>query len=269
MDDIRRPYHPQRGDYTSGLDTPHRPPDRIQPKRPVSASSHPKYQSAQNPHQAPVHQQAPYAADVLQTAHPHTQSRAPHQQNQPVYHRPPVKQPVNAQPAPPKTKGKPGLKLFTALVCLAVGGLLVAAGYAFKSSEDPKTLPAQVTSRADYSVYFPSPMPDGYTYMKDTATFQIGQVFYKFSNGLKRVTVKEEPAPNPAPNLSLLAGYNQFDAPVGKAAVGTSAFGQPTAVVVTPTTVITLNGTGGVTGDELMTAIKNLKNIGRSSERKT
>lgn len=107
-------------------------------------------------------------------------------------------------------------------------------------------------------------MPAGYTYMKDTATFQIGQVYYKFSDGRKRVTVKEEPIADTKPNLNLLAGFTQFDSPIGKAAIGTSV-GQPTAVIVTNTTVITMNTFGGVSQNDLRTAINNLKNIGQPS----
>ncbi len=264
MDDIRRPYQPQRGDYSTRPHQPNRQPARPQPD--IPAHPQPHHQPNQH-HHAPAHHQAHPAQHIPVATHQHPQPQST-QHYQPIYHRPPVEQPVATQPVPVKTGHKLRYKLLTAFACLAAAGLLVVAGYSLKSSDDSKTLPTKITSQADYTVYFPSPMPAGYTYMKDTATFQIGQVFYKFNNGRKRVTVKEEPTPNPKPDLSLLAGCRQFDAPIGKAAVG-STYGQPSAVVVTHSTVITLNGIGGVTGDELMTAIKNLKNIGQSSERKT
>lgn len=103
--------------------------------------------------------------------------------------------------------------------------------------------------------------------MKDTATFQIGQVYYKFSNGKKRVTVTEQPMPSQKPDLSLLHGYIQFDSPVGQAAVGNN-LGESQAVVLTPTTVITMNSIGGVSTDELRTAVSNLKNIGQNPQSK-
>lgn len=109
-------------------------------------------------------------------------------------------------------------------------------------------------------------MPAGYIYMKDTATFQIGQVFYKFANGKKKVTVNEQPLTQNKPDLSLLAGYTLFDSPVGKAAVGTN-LGEPTAVVVTDTTVITMNSIGGVSRQDLTSAINNLKNIGQRNQK--
>lgn len=111
-------------------------------------------------------------------------------------------------------------------------------------------------------------MPSGYGYMKDTATFQIGEVFFKFSNGKKKVTVKEEATPDPAPNLSLYTGYNQYDLPIGKAVIGKS-LGEPVAIVLTTHTVITLNGVGGTTPDDLLSAAKNLQIIGQSTDHKS
>lgn len=145
-----------------------------------------------------------------------------------------------------------------------MAGGLFALGYFLKGSSASDGIPAKITKQANYDLYFPSPMPAGYTYMKDTATFQIGQVYYKFSDGRKRVTVKEEPIADTKPNLNLLAGFTQFDSPIGKAAIGTSV-GQPTAVIVTNTTVITMNTFGGVSQNDLRTAINNLKNIGQPS----
>jgi hypothetical protein len=157
-----------------------------------------------------------------------------------------------------------------------VGILLAAtaifgAGYLLKSSSGDsaeKGIPDSITRQVNFTLYFPSPMPGGYTYMKDTATFQIGQVFYKFADGKKRVTVKEEPLPNPKPDLNLYSGFDHFDTTVGKAVVGKNV-GQSTAVVVTPTTVITMNTIGGVSPDELKTAINNLKNIGQNTDKKS
>lgn len=262
MDDIRRPHPTPRGDYSVGSHVPHRPAPR---PRPANFTVQPQPLPAQRHQPVPLHHPAP-ATHIPVGGHSHLRP-APHTHRS-TYHRPPVEQPAPALGPRPKVRHKLGSKLFAVGACIGVAGLMFGAGYSLKSSSDSKSLPAKVTQQADYTVYFPSPMPPSYSYMKDTATFQIGQVFYKFSNGSKRVTVKEEPLPKPAPDLSLLAGYRQFTAPVGKAALG-SSFGQPTAVVVTRSTVITLNGTGGVTADELKTAINNLKNIGQSSERKT
>jgi hypothetical protein len=156
------------------------------------------------------------------------------------------------------------------LIALGLAGGLFGAGYLLRPSSDAaaKGIPPAIVQQVSYNLYFPAPMPHGYSYMKDTATFQIGQVFYKFSNGKKRVTVKEEPMPDPKPDLNLLAGYDQIDVPIGHAAIGTS-LGEPNAVVLAGTTVITFNGSGGVTTDELKTAINNLKLIGKNTDKKS
>jgi hypothetical protein len=79
------------------------------------------------------------------------------------------------------------------------------------------------------------------------------------------VTVNEQPLPETKPDLNLLAGYTQFDSPAGKAAIGMD-LGEPAAVVVTPTTVITMHCVGGVSKDDLKTAVNNLKNIGQKAD---
>jgi hypothetical protein len=132
-----------------------------------------------------------------------------------------------------------------------------------KGTSSSQTIPQSITRQVNFSLYFPAPMPPGYTYMKDTATFQIGQVYYKFASGAKRVTVMEQPMPAKKPDLGLMSGYSLFNSAVGKAAVGDS-FGQPAGVVLTPTTVITFHTVGNVSQQELKTAINNLKNIGQN-----
>lgn len=135
-----------------------------------------------------------------------------------------------------------------------------------KGSSDSSGIPASIARQVNYDLYFPAPMPTGYTYMKDTATFQIGQVFFKFANGQKRVTVNEQPLTDPEPDLSKLEGYTQFRSPVGPAAIGMEIT-EPTAVVLTPTTIITMHCIGGVSPADLKTAINNLKNIGQKGQK--
>lgn len=170
-------------------------------------------------------------------------------------------------PAVQAKKFKPNRKLLT----LSAAGLLAiaaifGAGYLLRGSDNSKGIPASITRQVNYDLYFPSPMPGGYVYMKNTATFQIGQVYYKFASGKKRVTVVEQPIPDPKPNLNLMQGYEQFDTPIGKAAIGVN-LGETQAVVVTPTTVITMNTIGGVTKDELRSAVSNLKDIGQRDQK--
>lgn len=152
------------------------------------------------------------------------------------------------------------MALVIVLPFIAAG--LFAAGYSLKSKKVQNGIPASITAQAKYDLYFPSPMPTGYTYMSDTATFQIGQVFYKFADGRKRVTVNEQPVTGDKPDIKNLVGYTPFSSPAGKAAIG-SSFGHPIVVVITPTTVITMNTTGGVSPDTLKAAAQNLKNIGQ------
>jgi hypothetical protein len=259
MDDIRRPQRPPRQDYAQ----PAQPRPHANPNAP-----RPHAQPAPHPHQ-----NTPYNAQVPQGHHPAV----------PVYHQPAVhpNQPHHPSPTHPQPTHHPHAqtaahprrrsfiskrKITVIIAVLLAAAAVFGAGYLLKSSNEPKdTIPSSITRQINYDLYFPSPMPKGYVYMKDSATFQIGKVFYKFAKGNKRVTVQEEPVTEPKPDLNLLAGYEQYDTAIGKVAMGTT-FSHPTAVILTPTTVITLNTIGGVTTDELKSAIEGMKNIGQKPQ---
>ncbi len=250
MDDIRRPHQPQRRDYTT-------PPQR--------------------PHHSPApHHHAPQPAHQDFAPAPSQPAAEPHIYHRPAESTPPSRpEPVPAhahehqaahQAALPRRSRHRGLKITALVIAPFIIAGIFAAGYSLKSSKDTNTIPASIVKQANFDLFFPSPMPPGYLYMKDTATFQIGQVFYKFSNNRKRVTVNEQPMPATKPNFSLLNGYEQFSSPVGQAAVG-STLGESTAYVLAGGTLITMNTSGGVSKDELKTAINNLKNIGQNPQK--
>jgi hypothetical protein len=283
MDDIRRPQQPQRRDYTTP--TPQRRPEpaaqqpsnaplpsnQVSPATPPSYNSPSLYQAPpQNSYDQPS---IPISQPQYQPPQPQYQSSTtPQPEPEPQFYRPgpynPQSQPPQPQPKgeAKKTKKSPVLKILTAMVVLVTGASLVYFGYFLKSSTSGNSIPPKIVQQAGFPVYFPSPMPNGYTYMKDTATFQIGQVFYKFANGSKRVTVNEQPLPEQPPKLDL-PGYQQFNATVGKATVG-ATYGVSSAEVIAGKTLISLNSSGGVTQDELKAAINSLKNIGLSSDNK-
>lgn len=265
MDDIRRPQHLKRRDYAIPAGRPahlqpgHSPSGR-HPEPPQPAPHHPHPPAAQRPiNHRPADSLNPHPA-YHHTPQPTAQPYQPA--------RPPAAAPATAASAP-ETRHKRllgGKRLSLAAAVVVAGLAIFGAGYLLKGSNDSQGIPASITRQVNYDLYFPSPMPQGYIYMKDTATFQIGQVFYKFANGKKRVTVNEQPMPDPKPNLAKLPGYTQFSSSVGPAAIGTD-LGEPTAVILTPTTVITMHCVGGVSPDDLKAAISSLKNIGSNSQK--
>ena len=240
MDDIRPRQGLERRDYTAPVRRP-----AVHAPRPEPRPDHPPIPAQPAP--VPEYHRPP----LQPVATPHHHRPAVHQQ--PQHH---------SQNSAKKRLGKRYFGVAAALV-LAIG--LFTAGYIFKSKAPVNSLPQSVVAKANFNVYFPSPMPSGYIYVKKTATFQIGDVFFRFANGLKSVTVREEPLPAKKPDLSLYKGYTTFSSDTGQAAMGTS-FGQPVAVVVTPTTVITFNTSGGVSPRDLKSAINNLHNIGSSNQ---
>jgi hypothetical protein len=275
MDDIRRPQQPQRRDYTAPNPQPRPSPVSLPPQ---SASPY-QAQSPAQPQHIPVKspdyasQPNPFTSPAPQTnhvdyGHQQPSPAQPAAEPEPQFYRPGPYTPqpqVQPKAAAAKAKKSPALKILTGLVVVVAAASLIYFGYSLKSSTSGNSIPPKIVQQAGFTVYFPSPMPNGYTYMKDTATFQIGQVFYKFANGNKHVTVNEQPLPEQPPKLNL-PGYQQFDSKVGKAAVGAN-FGVSSAEVIAGKTLISLNTSGGVTQDELKAAINSLQNIGSSSQK--
>jgi hypothetical protein len=260
MDDIRRP---QRRDYALPTSRPDGSPSRPTPQPRHQPHPDPRSQTHQpnQGHIPPAAAQHPAPPPYYHQPQP---SRPAHQ---PEHHPQPHHQPAqSATPAHHHAAKKRSKKISLLAAILLAGAAIFGAGYLLKGTDSPNTIPDTITRQVNYSLYFPSPMPPGYTYMKDTATFQIGQVYYKFSNGNKRVTVNEQPKPETPPNLSQLTGYTQFDSPIGKAAIGAN-IGETAAIVITPTTVITMNTIGGVSPAELKAAIMNFKDIGQRNQK--
>ncbi|MBX4190532.1 hypothetical protein KW794_00390, partial [Candidatus Saccharibacteria bacterium] len=186
MDDIRRPQHLKRRDYSIPANRPVAPPHRHEPH-------HASHQPAA--HHRDQHQELTannqYSQPKPQTFQPQPEVPTYHQPSHQAHH-----QTASATHAPTKRFRLSGKSISVAMGVLIAAAAIFGAGYLLKGSNDSKGIPASIARQVNYDLYFPSPMPSGYIYMKDTATFQIGQVFYKFANGKKRVTVNEQPMPD-------------------------------------------------------------------------
>lgn len=119
-------------------------------------------------------------------------------------------------------------------------------------------LPSTITNRAAFSLYYPSPMPAGYTYRKDSANFENDIVFYILQNNNQTVFVSEQAIPTAPPDINNLLGFKSLTTPAGNAAVGLVG-GRPTAILLSNTTLITITGSGNTPKDTIAALTTNMQ----------
>lgn len=250
MDDIRRP-DPQRRDYSlpranyAPPAAPSGPPPQEVPVQPAPPGQPLQPVQAQPPDRSftPV-SQAPYpAAEVPQEV-----VRTPYQ--------PPSPQPPAAEPKSKIVHFFPYKYVATGLAAVLILG---AAGY-FVSRPAKKAgfTAAQLAQKSSFSFYYPQPAPSGYSYITEQNAFQNGQAYFMIGKGNKHIVFHEQTAATAKLDTSSLSKPQMIEAPAGKAAVGTLA-GQPAAKVLAGSTLISVNSTGGVSQDDVTTAVKSLK----------
>lgn len=240
MDDIRRPYCGERRDYAIPSHRPApRPATPSQP--PHHQVHHPQPLSAPTPTYRPIPQPAP--------VHHQPQHQAPHQ----VHH---------AQPK--AARRLPALRLNKQIVLATVlAGAAIIGGYLMLRPEKQKVFtPASLAKQASFSFYYPSPLPSGYSYVNNINAFQDDQTYYMIGNGSKHIIVHEQAASGRKLDTQSLSNPVAYTAAGGQAALGNVA-GQPAGLVLTGSTLVTINTTGDVPPADLATMINNLRLVNR------
>lgn len=249
MDDIRRPYRGERRDYALPQHRPS-PPSDLRPARPapspVPRVHHPAPDS--HNHQPP------------QPAVHHT----PPIHSRPVQHHTPQHQPIRHTAARAKRRRLPKLSLNKPVVLATIlAGAAIFGGYLLLKPDKQKVFtPASLAKQSSFSFYYPSPLPAGYAYVNNINTFQDGQAYYMLGKGNKHIIVHEQSASGSKLDTSSLSDPVNFTAAGGQAALGNVA-GQPSGLVLTGSTFITLNTTGGVSPADLAALVNNLKPVNR------
>jgi hypothetical protein len=245
MDDIRRPYRGERRDYA--IPSP-RPAPRPTP-------------APQPPHHQVHHRQALHSP--AQPAPTPTYQSIP--QPQPVQHHPHHQAPRQVHHAQSKpTRRLPAIRLNKQIILATVlAGAAIFGGYLLLKPEKQKVFtPASLAKQASFSFYYPSPLPSGYSYVNNINAFEGGQAYYMIGNGNKHIIVHEQPASGDKLNTKSLSNPVAYTAAGGQAALGNVA-GQPAGLVLSGSTLVTINTTGDVPPADLATTINNLHLVNR------
>ena len=111
--------------------------------------------------------------------------------------------------------------------------------------------PAHIADGLNYPIYYPANVTNGYQYQADSEKIRNMLLFFTLTHGSKSIFVTEQPIPNSAINLSSLPKYTNLSLPIGQAVVGTG-LGNPSVVIITPSTLIQLTSNKGVTKADII-----------------
>lgn len=240
MDDIRRPYRGERRDYAIPA---HRqaPVTDLRPAAPPAPNPRPPQPiQAQSVPPAP----APH--------HAHHQTHQAHHAQQPAYQ-------VHRQPAPQHLKKTRRVALLPVVAVLILAAAASFGGYLLLKPHKTATFtPASLAKQAGFPFYYPQPLPAGYSYVDTINTFEAGQAYYMIARGSRHIIIKEQASSSQSLDLSSLSQPATFTSAAGKAATGTNS-GQPAGLLLTNSTLITLNSTGQVSPADISSVINNLK----------
>jgi hypothetical protein len=125
---------------------------------------------------------------------------------------------------------------------------------------DKPPLPNSIVSATSFALYYPSPVPSGYTYKNHSAKVESGIVFYELQSGSRTITISEQAAPSNPPSLTHLTGFTNFQTPAGDTAIGTS-LGKPIAITLSNTTLVTVTGAPTVPSDVITSIAKTMSSL--------
>lgn len=107
-------------------------------------------------------------------------------------------------------------------------------------------IPGNIRNSLNFPLYYPLATPQGYQYKKDSAKVENDILFYSLQSSDKIVTVTEQAISGRIPDLTQLPGFKSLETSVGSAVSGTNAGNRPAAIILSNTTLITINGTTSV-----------------------
>src|SRR6266540_1342975 len=163
----------------------------------------------------------------------------------------------DTQPSKPSTThvAKSRRRWLVGVGCLLFLGALGVGASLFIRNSGP--IPSLIRQRTRFTLYYPTNMPQGYGIQKNTIRLDTGVVFYSLANDKRQVRVSQQTLPANPPNLDTLGGFRKIDATAGKAAVGANN-SSPTAIILSNTTLITINGSPGTPQDVVASIAKSM-----------
>ena len=161
------------------------------------------------------------------------------------------------------SKGRPQniRKQLIAVICVLFLLLITAAWMLRQHNKGP--LPKAVLKSIDFPVYYPSALPSRFVLEKNSVKSAGGVLFYSYHKNADQIYISEQAATTPPPDLKALENnlsFKKIEVESGSAVSGLNST-KPTALLLTNTTLITINATQNVPNDVLISLIKNMHSI--------
>lgn len=170
--------------------------------------------------------------------------------------------PARATDTPPHKPRRSRAYIYLALLVPALA-LPAYLGWTYLRQSD-RDLPQSVIAKAPFAVYYPEQLPSPYELDKKSAVSSNGILFYKLSSNGKEVTVSQQQMPNPRPDTKAIkdmnSSFKDISTPSGEAIAGVSA-DKAVGILLTNTTLVTINGTKDVPQDVIAEITESMRSI--------
>lgn len=120
-------------------------------------------------------------------------------------------------------------------------------------------LPKEVIDSFSTSVYFPNPMPAGYSLEENSVRLEKNVLFYELRSGERAITVSQQPK-STGIDLEDVLGFEKLPLATGQAIIGNNE-GSPVVLVSTNETFISISGSSKVSTSEITEAAQSLKTL--------
>jgi hypothetical protein len=141
-----------------------------------------------------------------------------------------------------------------AVVAIGAG---VGAGLLILSMRNP--IPEQIRAAVKYPLYYPSKLPAGYAYEKNSAVIKNGALYFRIRKGKDAISIAQQVKPKGMSDLKSIKGFSTEEYPSGQAFLRTS--GKPAVVVLTDKTIVNVGGSADGTRDAVAATAKSLEQL--------
>lgn len=136
-------------------------------------------------------------------------------------------------------------KFLLILITLIIIVGLAAAGWLFIKDRDSGPLPKSIRQSVKFPLYYPSPLPVGYSLDKNSIKSANSIIFFNLNSATNTINISEQAAPANPPDFAALqrsnTSFKKLDVVGGQAVYGVSQK-VPVAFLITNTTLINVNG---------------------------
>jgi hypothetical protein len=150
---------------------------------------------------------------------------------------------LEAELAESRRPRKHGRRITVSAVAVLVITVAGAAGYWLlhrNSQAANSPLPQSVVQSANFPLYFPDTLPDGFRLDEQSVSFDNGAVFYSLTDGKGAIQISEQAMPDSLSNFKNFNDLTETHVKIGKAFFGTDK--QQSAVIFAPKTLVSING---------------------------